>query len=112
MWAQKAKSNRTVYGDRNTRFYQTVVKQRRTRNRIIHLKSINGDVLDKLEEIKQHLVDHFQEQYYDPEVRDVQSILQELETIPIPKLDQNQQQLFDRPVIDEEIVWAVHQLIP
>lgn len=52
MWPQKARNNWTVYGDRNTRFYQTVVKQRRARNRIIHLKNINGDMLDKLEEIE------------------------------------------------------------
>ena len=35
-----------------------------------------------------------------------------LESLPIPKLNQSQQQQLDRPVTDEEIVWAVHQLNP
>ena len=79
MWAQKARSNWAIYGDRITRSYQTVVKQRRARNRIVHLKSANGDYLENLEEIEHLLVEHFQGQYHEFENRDVQSILQELE---------------------------------
>ncbi|KAL0001694.1 hypothetical protein SO802_015475 [Lithocarpus litseifolius] len=37
---------------------------------------------------------------------------EELETLPIPRLNQSQQQQLDRPVTNEEIVWAVHQLNP
>ena len=92
MWAQKARSNWEIYGDRNTRFYQTVVKQRRANNRIVHLKSANGDSLENLEEIEHLSVEHLQGQYHESENRDVQSILQELETLPIPKLNQSQQQ--------------------
>lgn len=42
MWAQNSKSNWIVQMDRNTKFFQTVVKQRRARSRILHLKMDDG----------------------------------------------------------------------
>lgn len=42
MWAQNSKSNWIVQVDRNTKFFQTVVKQRRARSRILHLKMDDG----------------------------------------------------------------------
>jgi len=39
MWAQKARSDWIVLGDRNTRCFQIVVKQRRARSRILNLKN-------------------------------------------------------------------------
>lgn len=38
--------------------------------------------------------------------------MKELDHIPIPKLDQHQQQMLDILVIDEEIEWVVHQIGP
>ena len=38
--------------------------------------------------------------------------MEELDHMPIPKLDQHQQQMLDRLVIDEEIEWVVHQIGP
>ena len=46
MWAQKARSNWIIQGDRNTKFFQTVVKQRRARNRILQLKTENGNLTE------------------------------------------------------------------
>ena len=46
MWAQKARSNWIIKGDRNTKFFQTVVKQRRARNRILQLKTENGNLTE------------------------------------------------------------------
>ena len=40
MWVQKARSDWIIMGDRNTKYFQTVVKQRRARSRIIHLNRI------------------------------------------------------------------------
>lgn len=37
MWAQKARSDWILFGDRNTRFYHAVVRQKRARNRIVQL---------------------------------------------------------------------------
>ena len=38
MWAQKERCNWTLFEDRNTRYFQIVVKQRRARSRILHIK--------------------------------------------------------------------------
>lgn len=38
--------------------------------------------------------------------------MKELNHLPIPKLDQHQQHMLDRPVTDEEIKCAVHQIGP
>lgn len=42
MWAQKARCNWTLYGDRNTRYFQSLVKQRRARSRILHIEDGEG----------------------------------------------------------------------
>ena len=59
MWAQKARSNWIIQGDRNTKFFQTVVKQRRARNRILQLKTENGNLTEDLNEIESMPVTYF-----------------------------------------------------
>ncbi|GMY22523.1 reverse transcriptase, partial [Fagus crenata] len=39
LWAQKAKINWDLNGDRNTRYFQAMVKTRRRRNSIVQLKN-------------------------------------------------------------------------
>ena len=46
MWAQKARSDWILLGDRNTFFYQTVVKQMRARNRILQLQMTDGSITE------------------------------------------------------------------
>ena len=53
MWAQKARSNWLLHGDRNTKYFQTVVRQRRSKNRIIQIKNVEGQLTDNPEEIEQ-----------------------------------------------------------
>ena len=52
MWAQKARTNWILYGDRNTRYFLTVVRQRRSKNRIIQIKDEEGNLTDNPEEIE------------------------------------------------------------
>ena len=59
IWVQKARSDWVLFGDRNTRFFQTVVKQRRVKNRIMHLKRGDGSFTDDLGEIEDILAQHF-----------------------------------------------------
>lgn len=46
MWAQKARDNQVIYGDRNTKYFETVMKQRRARNQIIQLKPDAGEIIN------------------------------------------------------------------
>lgn len=110
MWAQKARSNWIIQVDRNTRYFQTVVKQRRARNRIINLKGVDGSCMEDMVEIEHHLVENFKEQYHESDARNVQSLIKDLESLSIPKLDQNQQHQLNKPITDTKIECAIHQL--
>ena len=46
MRSQKARCNWIILGDRNTKFFQIVVKQRRARARILHLKTEDGNYVE------------------------------------------------------------------
>lgn len=61
MWAQKARSNWIVLGDKNTKNFPTRVKQRRARNRILQLKTADGNVIENPMEIETTLVNHFKQ---------------------------------------------------
>ena len=77
-WAQKATSDWTLLGDRNTRIFQTVVKQRRARSRILHLKDRDGNLTENPKDIENILVNHFKMSYDATSPTSVESILEEL----------------------------------
>lgn len=62
MWAQKGRHNWVIYGDRNTRYFQTVVKQR-ARNRIVQLKSEVGELITEQKGIEELLFLHFKQNF-------------------------------------------------
>ena len=86
-WAQKARSDWIIQGDRNIKYFQTVVKQRRAKNRIVNLRQDNGALTKNLEEIERILVSHFKNRFTEIDPKSVQWILGELESLPIPKLN-------------------------
>lgn len=49
--------------------FQTVVKQKRARSRILHLKTANGNKIEELEEIESTLVEHFKNQYAETDTK-------------------------------------------
>ena len=59
VWAQKAKNNWVLFGDRNTRYFQIVVRQRKARSRIVHIRNEDGTLLEDPMEVENRLVNHF-----------------------------------------------------
>ena len=59
MWAQKAKKDWDLKGDRNTKKFQAVVRARRRRNQISQIKTQDNKWLSDHQEIEQHFVDHY-----------------------------------------------------
>nr|POE48221.1 putative glycosyltransferase [Quercus suber] len=110
MWAQKAKSNWILNGDRSTRYFQTVVRQRRARSRISHIKDEEGLLLEDPMEIENRLANHFMSSYEDIALLSVDSILSELQTIDIPKLSHQQCLEMNRLVTNLEIEDTIFQL--
>lgn len=68
----------------NTKYFQTVVKQRRARNRILQLRTEDGSVIEDQKGIENLLVDHFQKSYEGSVFASFESILNEIQTLPIP----------------------------
>ena len=109
-WAQKARTNWILYGDRNTKYFQTIVKQQRANNRILQLKDGDGIFTDNLDEIENILLSHFKSNYEDCSSRSVDNILEELQPLNIPTLTDEQHLSLNKPITDFEIECAVFQL--
>ncbi|KAL4606974.1 hypothetical protein ACB092_09G141900 [Castanea dentata] len=63
MWAQKARSEWILKGDRNTRYFQAMVKQRRSRSRIHCINNSEEVPFEDLEGIERIFMDHFKSTY-------------------------------------------------
>ena len=112
MWAQKAKKDWDLKGDRNTKFFQAVVRARRRRNQISQIKTQDNTWLSEHQEIEQHFVDHYINLFSDTQSLPVEDIQNQLLNIPIPTLTPQQNSILDQPIRDEEIIEAVNQLGP
>lgn len=101
-----------MLGDRNTRYFQTIVRQRRARNRILQIKTSEGSVSEDPMVIENTLYNHFSLNFTGFMDRDHLSILEELYFLPIPKLSSHQLDYLNRPLTNEEIECIVFQLGP
>lgn len=59
-WAQKVRNNWILYGDRNTKYFQTIVKQRKAKKRILQLNDGDGNITNNIDEIENILHSHFE----------------------------------------------------
>ncbi|KAL4327761.1 hypothetical protein AHAS_Ahas13G0132400 [Arachis hypogaea] len=55
-----------VEGDRNTKYYHTKTIIRRRRNKIIKLRRPSGEWIDNQEDLKTHVILHFQSRFQEP----------------------------------------------
>lgn len=66
-----------------------MVKQRRARNKILQLRTADGNLTEDLTEIESTLVEHFKDQFKENDTKSVNQLLEELTSLPIPKVDQH-----------------------
>ena len=111
MWAQKARTKWFLYGDRNIKYFQTMVKQRRARNRILHIKDDQGKFTDKPDEIETILSCHFRENYVSRNNISVEDLVQELD-LPIPTFYDQDYNLLNKPISNMEVDDKGFQLGP
>lgn len=90
-WAQRAKIKWRTKGERNTKYFHTIVNKRYNQNLILNLQKEDGSWTADSDEIRSLAFSHFNIIYnqttLDP------SCLQELWSFPIPELDQFDQTL-------------------
>ena len=110
MWSQKARCNWVILGDKNTRYFQTMVKQRRARSRILHLKTNDGEVIEDQGGIEQLLLQHFKQSNERTTTTNVNYILEEIKTLPIPQISNQQTLALTAPVTNEEIEFTIFHL--
>ena len=110
MWAQKARTKWFLQGDRNTNYFQIVVKQRRARNKILHIKDDQGKFTDKPDEIETILSCHFRENYVRNNIS-VEDLVQELD-LPIPTFYDQDYNLLNKPISNMEVEDKGFQLGP
>ena len=107
MWAQKARTKWFLHRDRNTRYFQIVVRQRRSKNRILQIKDDYGHSTDNHEEIKQIFLDSFKRRYSCNSNLTLESIIQEIHGLPVPSLTDQQVHSLNRGISNREIEEAV-----
>lgn len=83
MWTQKARTKWFLQEDKNTKSFQTVIKQRRARSRILHIKDGQGTFTDKPDEIETIFSCHFMENYENRINISVKDLVKELQALPI-----------------------------
>jgi hypothetical protein len=74
MWSQKARKNWDIKGDRNTKYFQAVVKSRRRQNKILQIKFVEDRWLSEPEDIQQCFVDHYTQLFMEPQNHSVNHI--------------------------------------
>ena len=75
LWAQKARTKWFLHGDRNTKYFQTVVRQRRSKNRIIQIKDEEVNFTDNAEEIENIFLASFKKSFKGNSTLSVESII-------------------------------------
>ncbi len=112
MWSQKARKNWDIQRDRNTKFYQTVVRNRRRKNKITQIKNQDNTWISEPQAVEQHFANHFKQLFTEPHHLSVEEIQSQLINIPIPTLTPHQLFQLDQSIHDEEIIQAVNQQGP
>ncbi|KAF7824023.1 reverse transcriptase [Senna tora] len=64
LWAQKSHQMCLVQGDRNTKYFLTLVKKRRVNNRILRIKLDSGEWSQSYSEMESAVVDYFSNVFF------------------------------------------------
>lgn len=110
MWAQKARTKWIFQEDKNTKYFQTIVRQKRAKNKILQIKDFDGNTIENQMEIENILVEHFKNCFDNKNQSNFYSIAQELQALPIPSLFDQHRYILNKPITPSEIEDTVFQL--
>ena len=107
-WRQKNRALWLKDGDRNTKFFHAITKQRRARNRIVKLKTPNGGWAESETGIEQVASNYFQGIFTTSNPSDFEEALRYVNPRVTPSMNAN----LVRPPSDLEIKKAVEEINP
>lgn len=109
-WAQKARQLWLVGGDRNTKYFHSVVKKRIISGRIQKIKDNNGDWINDYPEMENFMLQFFKDSYSSCSEPSLDHILNHLHDLNIPTLSDAQRWNLTRGVTEDEIHKALFQM--
>ncbi|XP_020874084.1 uncharacterized protein LOC110226497 [Arabidopsis lyrata subsp. lyrata] len=105
-WRTKSRIQCLIAGDRNTRFFHEKTKQRRGYNRITSIIDSQGKVWSSEEDLHRVIIDYFDSLFFSDCQEDMDMILQHIQ----PSVTQEMNEDLVRPISEEELYRAVHQM--
>jgi hypothetical protein len=112
LWSQKARKEWDLKEDRNTKYFQAIVRNIRRHNKIIQIKNEEDVWISDQAQIEHSFCTHFQKLYVDEPQYSADEIQFQLNCLQIPKLTDQQRCTLDQLVDDAEILPVVQQLGP
>lgn len=107
-WELRAKVKWKAEGERNTKYFHTIVNKRFNQNLIQSLKKEDGHWTDDAEEIQSLAFTYFSNTYNEETVDP--TCLQELWRIPVPEIDNSDHENLTKQISREEVKLAVFSL--
>ena len=100
LWSQKARKEWDLKGDRNTKYFQAVVRNRRRHNKIIQIKNEEDVWISDQAQIEHIFCTHLKKLYADDPQYFAKEIQLQLNCLQIPKLTAQQRCTLEQPVDD------------
>ncbi|XP_024008064.1 uncharacterized protein LOC112084035 [Eutrema salsugineum] len=108
LWQQKSREKWHKNGDKNTKFFHALTKQRRARNRIVSLKDSNGHLVENARGIEKVAATYFQDLFSSSIPSDPENSLRFI----TEKVSDNTNQLLLKDPSEKEIKDALFDINP
>ncbi|KAL0722455.1 hypothetical protein Bca4012_037054 [Brassica carinata] len=107
-WRTKSRIQWLQAGDRNTRFFHSKTKQRRSNNRIIHISDEEGKIYTEVKDVHSQIQKYFQDLYISEGISINQNLLNGIPTTITAEINKK----LIQEVTDKEIEDAAHAINP
>ena len=111
-WMQKSRENWIIQGDRNTKYFHTVIAKKRIRWKITGLFDNQGKWIDDKGGIFCTFLEHFRNMFNSPDALPGHKMKRRLDTLNIPKFKGEHQDVLGKPFTAEEVKLVAFQIGP
>ncbi|KAF7808324.1 ribonuclease H [Senna tora] len=112
LWAQKARQLWLVEGDRNTKYFHSIVKKRRLINHFTRIRRMDGEWTNDYQEMEMLAVQYFNDVYTHDNRPARVEIDQLLHSLEVPSITDQERLHLEAPLTDAEIENALFLMKP